>query len=141
MEVRLRLAGQADEGALHELDRLARGGDLERIAVIRESVADRRCLVAESNRIVGYAVTAPVHFFARDFVELIVVHDAFRRRGVGRALLRAAVDRAGTARVFSSTNASNEAMQSLFAADGWTLSGQLEGLDEGDPEIVYFIDQ
>jgi ribosomal protein S18 acetylase RimI-like enzyme len=72
---------------------------------------------------------------------LIVVHDASRRRGVGRALLRASVDRAGTARVFSSTNASNVAMQSLFAAEGWTLSGRLDGLDEGDPEIFYFFDR
>lgn len=141
MEVRLRLADRADEGALLELDRLARGGDLGRIAVIRESVADRRCLVAESDRIVGFAVTARAQFFARDFVELIVVHDAFRRRGVGRALLRAVVERAGTPRVFSSTNASNEAMRSLFAAEGWTPSGRLDGLDDGDPEIVVFIDR
>lgn len=141
MEVQLRLARSADEPALRELDDAARAGDADRIALLREAVANGRCLVAEDDRIIGYAVTAPAHFFARDFVELIVVHDAVRRRGVGRALLRAAVDRAGTSRVFSSTNASNEAMKSLFAAEGWTLSGQLDGLDEGDPEIVYFIDQ
>jgi hypothetical protein len=32
-------------------------------------------------------------------------------------------------------------MQSVFEAGGWTLSGQLDGLDEQDPELVYFIDQ
>jgi hypothetical protein len=43
--------------------------------------------------------------------------------------------------VFSSTNVSNTLMQSVFEAGGWTLSGQLDGLDEQDPELVYFIDQ
>jgi GNAT superfamily N-acetyltransferase len=70
-----------------------------------------------------------------------MVHDGYRRRGVGRVLLRAAVDRAGTARVFSSTNLSNAAMRSLFTAEGWTLSGNLDGLDPGDPEAVYLTDQ
>ena len=28
----------------------------------------------------------------------------------------------------------------MFMAEGWTLSGQLHGLDEDDPEFVYFID-
>lgn len=32
-------------------------------------------------------------------------------------------------------------MRSLFTADGWTLSGYLDGLDQNDPEVVYFIDQ
>jgi GNAT superfamily N-acetyltransferase len=139
--VHLRLAEVADEHAVHELDVLTRGADAERTALIHEAVASRRCLVAEGDRIIGYVVTEPRHFFARDFVELLMVHDSCRRRGVGRTLLRAAVDRAGTSRVFSSTNESNLAMRSVFASSGWTLSGQLSGLDEDDPEIVYFIDQ
>ena len=141
VQVKLRLAENADEREMRELDDLARGGDIERIAFVHEAVASRRCLVAEGDRIIGYAVSSPRHFFDRDFVELLVVHNDHRRCGVGRALLRAVVDRADTSRVFSSTNESNTAMQSLFAAEGWTLSGHLEGLDEGDPEVVFFIDQ
>ena len=141
MRPQIRLADITDERGMYELDGLARRGDAERIAFIHEAVAGRRCLVAEGDRIIGYVVTAPGRFFARDFVELLVVHDDFRRRGVGWALLRAAVDRAGTSRVFSSTNESNMAMQCLFASADWTLSGQLSGLDESDPEVVYFIDQ
>ena len=141
MHVRLRLAGEADEDALQQLDGLARGGDVERNAFIHEAVTSRRCLVAEGSEVVGYVVTAPGRFFDRDFVELLMVRDASRRRGVGRALLRAAVDRSGTSRVFSSTNESNAAMRALFTAEGWTISGRLDGLDRGDPEVVYFIDQ
>jgi hypothetical protein len=43
--------------------------------------------------------------------------------------------------VFSSTNESNAVMRSLFTAEGWTHSGRLDGLDQNDPEVVYFIDQ
>jgi len=32
------------------------------------------------------------------------------------------------------------AMRSMFASEGWTLSGQLDGLDEHDPELIYYID-
>ena len=141
MQVRLRLASDADKPAMHQLDGLVRGGDVDRSALIHEAVASRRCLVAVARDVVGYVVTAPRQFFDRDFVELLVVHDDYRRRGIGRALLGAAVDRAGTSRVFSSTNESNVAMRALFTAEGWTLSGRLDGLDPGDPEVVYFIDQ
>jgi hypothetical protein len=47
---------------------------------------------------------------------------------------------AGTSRVFTSTNQSNEAMQALLMSGGWVLSGILVGLDEGDPERVFFHD-
>jgi GNAT superfamily N-acetyltransferase len=141
VQLRLRFACDADKHALQQLDELARGGDVERNTFIHKAVASRRCLVAQGRDVVGYVVTAPRQFFACDFVELLMVHDDFRRRGVGRALLRAAVGHAGTSRVFSSTNESNAAMRSLFTAEGWTLSGRLDGLDCGDPEIVYFVDQ
>ena len=141
MQVQLRLAGDADKQAIQQLDGLARGGDVGRNSVIDEAVASGRCLVAEGREVVGYVVMAPRRFFGRDFVELLVVHDDYRRRGVGQALLRAAVGRAGTSRVFSSTNESNAVMRSLFTAEGWTHSGRLDGLDQNDPELVYFIDQ
>jgi GNAT superfamily N-acetyltransferase len=141
MQVALRHADRADERDVRELDQRARAGDVERIAFIHEAVARRCCLIAEGDGIIGYAVFVPRHFFARDFLELLFVHEDYRRRGVGRTLLRAVVDRADTPRVFSSTNESNTAMQSLFAAEGWALSGRLDGLDEGDPEVVYFIDR
>ena len=141
MDVLLRLASDADKQALQQLDALASGGDVARDVLIHEAVANGRCLVAEGRGVAGYVVTASRHFFGCDFIELLVVRDDDRRRGIGRALLRGAVDRAGTSRVFSSTNESNAPMQSLFTAEGWTLSGRLDGLDEGDPEVIYFIDQ
>jgi GNAT superfamily N-acetyltransferase len=88
----------------------------------------------------GLAIVRPRHFYGRDFVDLLLVSPDSRRQGVGRLLLREAVRHSGTVRVFTSTNRSNLAMQGLLAAEGWCLSGQLDGLDEGDPELVYYVD-
>ena len=58
--------------------------------------------------------------------------------GIGRNLLRAALAAAGTEQVFTSTNTSNQPMRSLLQAEGWSFSGELDGLDEGDPELVFY---
>ncbi len=52
-------------------------------------------------------------------------------------LLAAAEDACRTEKLFTSTNASNGAAQRLFASAGFVRSGQIEHLDEGDPELVY----
>jgi GNAT superfamily N-acetyltransferase len=140
VQLRIRIAEGADEGAIRQVDAHARAGGAARIAFIGGAVHTARCVVAETDEIIGFAVTTPAHFFTHDFIDLLVVREDCRRRGVGRALLRASVDRASAPRVFSSTNASNAPMRSLLNAEGWSVSGQLDGLDPGDPEIVFFID-
>jgi GNAT superfamily N-acetyltransferase len=97
------------------------------------------CLVhLDHGSVTGFAVVRPAHFFGRDFIDLLMVDPARRRAGIGRALLRAACAAAGTGQVFTSTNTSNQAMRSLLRADGWSFSGELDGLDEGDPELVFY---
>ena len=83
----------------------------------------------------------PAHFFGRDFIELLVVDPGRRRAGIGRNLLRAALAAACTEQVFTSTNTSNQPMRSLLQAEGWSFSGELNGLDEGDPELVFYRDR
>jgi hypothetical protein len=68
VEVGLRFAMSSDEPGLRDVDPLARGGDVERIAFLREAVASGRCLIAEAGFIVGFIVSAPRHFFDRDFI-------------------------------------------------------------------------
>jgi hypothetical protein len=58
---------------------------------------------------------------------------------MGRELIRAAVAAESSAAVFTSTNQSNASMQALLESEGWSLSGKLDGLDEGDPEVVYYL--
>lgn len=136
----IRRATAADLTSLSMVDDAVTPGS-ERAALLGELVAGRgRCLVAEdAGAVVGYVAVAGRHFFGRDFVELLVVALDARRRGVGRALLRAAVEEAATEDVFTSTNQSNEPMRALLASEGWRLSGTLDGLDEGDPELVYLL--
>lgn len=137
-----RKATEPDVDRLFEVDELAARLDEQRRQLIREAVECEHCVVAVNGDgvVVGFVVTRPGHFFGRDFVELLAVDRSSRRAGVGRALLAGAVAVSISDRVFTSTNQSNAAMHELLAAEGWTVSGQLDGLDD-DPEIVYFVDR
>jgi ribosomal protein S18 acetylase RimI-like enzyme len=138
--VTLRAGEPGDEAGLIAIDHLAAGGDAGRAAELRLRVAQGECLVhVDHGTVDGYAVLRPGHFFGRDFIDVLVVAGSARRRGIGTALVRAAVERSGGDQVFTSTNRSNLAMQGLLSALGWQLSGELDGLDEGDSELVYFV--
>jgi GNAT superfamily N-acetyltransferase len=134
----LRSAREADVSAIVAIDphRPARPGE------IRALVGQQASLVAvERGEVVGFVGVRPGHFYRRDFIDLLLVAARRRREGVGRALLRAALRGASTFRVFTSTNESNTPMRELLRAEGWTRSGVLTGLDEGDPELVFFHDR
>ncbi len=97
-------------------------------------------MAVERGEIVGFLALRPGHFYQRDFIDLLYVAPGWRQRGIGRALLRAAVRNASTPRVFVSTNQSNTPMRQLLRSEGWSPSGVLTGFDEGDPEHVFFHD-
>lgn len=135
----IRPAGAGDLAGALRVDPLAARGDRDRAELLRASVRAGECLIFRHQAsVAGFVVTRRAHFFGRDFVELLVVDAAQRRAGLGRTLLRAAVAGASTAQVFTSTNMSNKAMRSLLRAEGWTFSGELSGLDEGDPELFFY---
>ena len=108
--------------------------------IVNAAVEAGECLVAvaSNGEVEGFVVTTVRSFFARDFVRLLAVSPRHRRSGIGSALLAAAIHRATTDVVFISTNESNSAMRALLVRDGWTYSGTLTGIDEGDPEIVFW---
>ncbi|HTR62008.1 MAG TPA: GNAT family N-acetyltransferase [Candidatus Binataceae bacterium] len=109
-----------------------------RRGVIGPAVAASRCAVARVDGIVrGYVLTQP-DFFGHGFVQLLVVHPDYRRRGLATTLMRAAELDAPTDKLFTSTNHSNVAAQRLLERLGFVRSGMIDNLDEGDPEIVYF---
>jgi GNAT superfamily N-acetyltransferase len=136
---RIRPATAVDLVSVLHLDPLAVAGDRARADLLRRCVAVGECHVHLTGGVVtGFVVRRPGHFFGRDFVELLLVDPAARRAGVGAALLRYALDTALSARVFTSTNASNAPMQALLRAEQWSFSGQLDGLDEGDPELFFY---
>ena len=104
---------------------------------VRAAVGQGHCQVAvHAGQVAGYVLTRD-DFFDYGFVSLVVVSPAHLRRGVGVRLLAAAEAACTTAKLFTSTNQSNLAAQQLFASAGFVRSGQIDHLDEGDPELVY----
>jgi GNAT superfamily N-acetyltransferase len=138
----IRRAGPDDLEAIFRADPIAASGDSDRCELLRLSVDLGECqLYIDREQVSGLMVVTPAHFFGRDFIELLQVVPERRRSGVGRALLRAALTAAGTPRLFTSTNKSNQPMRSLLAAEGWSFSGELAGLDDDDPELVFYQDR
>jgi GNAT superfamily N-acetyltransferase len=138
-QAEIRRAIAEDVGGIFRLDQFAVGGGRGRAEFLRRCVELGECLVhVDGGSVGGFAVVRPAHFFGRDFVDLLMADPARRRAGIGRALLRAAVASAGTEQVFTSTNTSNQPMRSLLRDEGWSFSGELGGLDEGDPELVFY---
>ena len=76
-------------------------------------------------------------FFHQPFIEFVMVAEANRRRGYGRALVDHCVSLSPAAKVWTSTNESNGAMQALLAKAGFILSGRVDNLDPGDPELIF----
>jgi GNAT superfamily N-acetyltransferase len=141
-QLSIRPAVADDLEAIFRADPIAASGDGDRAELLRLSVDLGECqLYVDHERLAGLMVITPAHFFGRDFIELLLVVPERRRSGVGRALLRAALAAAGTPRLFTSTNKSNQPMRSLLAAEGWSHSGELAGLDDGDPELVFYQDR
>ncbi|MGO9872182.1 MAG: N-acetyltransferase family protein [Acidimicrobiia bacterium] len=122
------------------IDDIARHPDGPRKRFLATHLAEHQMLIAEQGEeILGYVVQ-DCSFFERGFVHLLYVSEHHRRRGVGTALLVASVAACCTIRVFTSTNLSNERMQALLDKLGWVPAGQVDGLDEGDPEVFYYVD-
>jgi ribosomal protein S18 acetylase RimI-like enzyme len=85
---------------------------------------------------VGYAVVTR-HFFNFPFIDLLHVSDAQRRGGIGQALMDHCEVAHDADRIFTSTNESNAPMRRLLAKADWRVSGVIENLDPGDPELVF----
>lgn len=67
-----------------------------------------------------------------------MVAPALRGQGIGSTLLAALQQQCRTEKLFTSVNASNTGMQALLLRQGFVLSGQVDNLDDGDPELFYF---
>ena len=135
-----RRADGTDLAQVLELDRIEPVGHA-RTALLTERVHSGEVIVFQiGHELSGFVVVRRRAFFGRDFVELLSVSNGARRHGIGSALLHEAVSHSSSDRIFTSTNESNIGMRALLAKTGWQFSGHLDGIDEGDPEMVYFKD-
>ena len=126
--------------------RLANVGDCIRIAAvdpfrreeqISQAIAERQCFTAASDSgIVGFFILND-HFFGNSFIDLLIVRADCRCQGIGTALIDHAKRNRKTRKLFTSTNESNAPMQALLAKTGFRPCGQVDALDEGDPERIY----
>ena len=133
----IRDATSADTARVVALDTVATGEDSERRVSIERWIADGSMRVAvAAGEIIGYCVTARA-FFGQWFVVMLMVAEGARDQGIGAELLLDAQRQRDTAKLFTSTNLSNQPMQRLLARLGWRSVGIVYGLDEGDPELFY----
>ena len=134
MEIRqLRDEDIAAMGAASDLfSDLAEHEELVRRAM-REATA---CVAMLDGLAMGYALLEH-SFFGRGFITMLTVQSAYRRQGVGTALVRYMETLCRTERIFTSTNQSNRPMQLLLQNLGYRHSGTVDDLDPGDPELFY----
>ncbi|SMP69238.1 N-acetylglutamate synthase and related acetyltransferases [Serratia sp. CC22-02] len=134
----VRLATETDAAALIALDSAAED-EPQRAAQIRAWCGQGICYLAEEHGMaMGYGVLH-YHFFGCGFIEMLMVGDRYRRRGVGLVLIAALKSHCRHPKLFTSTNRSNLPMQRLLLNAGFVASGQIDNLDDGDPEQVFFI--
>ncbi|HIE6498290.1 TPA: N-acetyltransferase family protein [Serratia marcescens] len=134
----VRQATDSDVAALIALDSVAEH-EPQRAAQIRAWCGQGECYLAkEQDVVMGYGVLH-YHFFGCGFIEMLMVGERYRRRGVGQALITALKSHCRHPKLFTSTNRSNLSMQRLLLDAGFVVSGQIDNLDDGDPEQVFFI--
>ena len=134
----VRLAIETDATSLIAIDTVALH-EPKRAAQIRTWCAQAVCYIAEEQGVVmGYGVLN-YHFFGCGFIEMLMVGEHCRRRGIGLALIAALKSRCRHPKLLTSPNRSNLPMQRLLLNAGFIASGQVDNLDDGDPEQVFFI--
>lgn len=136
MGIEFRWASESDLPLVHGCDEKAQVDEGRRLELLR-AVRQRSCLLALREDPLGFAVLDH-SFFGHAFVSLICVAPAHRGQGVGLQLMSQIERHCRSAKLFTSTNASNEPARRLFARAGFVPSGFIENLDDGDPECIFF---
>jgi ribosomal protein S18 acetylase RimI-like enzyme len=136
-EVTIRIATMADADAVLSIDRIALTDGERRDAILADIQQGQLWLAELDGAPAGY-IMAGRTFFGFTFIELLIVDPRYRRRGVAQALIAAVEAWSPTEKLFTSTNESNLPMQHLCERLGYTRSGRIDNLDDGDPEIIYF---
>jgi GNAT superfamily N-acetyltransferase len=133
----IRPATAADLDALIGTDHVA-VHSADRRDAIAEWVALGQChLAAHDGAVAGY-VALTRSFFRSPFIEMLMVGAAFRRIGIGRALVEYCIGLTPPEqKLWTSTNESNAPMRALLPQLGFEQTGLFEHLDEGDPELIF----
>lgn len=112
--------------------------ELKREEKIAKSISNKECfLILADNKAVGFLIF-DYRFFDQGWIELIVIDEKHRGKGIGSQVINLVCELSKTNKVFTSTNYSNIQMQKALDKAGFSFAGKVNGLDEGDPELFYF---
>jgi RimJ/RimL family protein N-acetyltransferase len=111
---------------------------LNRKEKIAKAIMDDECLIVlADNREVGFVIF-DYRFFDHGWIELIIIDERYRGKGIGGKTLELICEQCKADKVFTSTNSSNTKMQRALTKANFTFAGKLNGLDDGDPEFFYY---
>lgn len=105
---------------------------------LNAALKEKRVFIAFVGRIPAGFLIWTKDFYSHYFIDLVVVHPQMRRHGVAIAMIRAMETFSAGNKLFSSTNKSNTAMQSVFERSGFVKSGFISHLDRNNPELIYY---
>ncbi|QPC46519.1 GNAT family N-acetyltransferase [Mangrovibacillus cuniculi] len=112
-------------------------GTTSRAENILQAILENRCIhITLEKQIAGF-ILYDNSFFEYPFVSLVMVDPLYQGKGLAGKLLRSVLVMINAEKVFSSTNESNKKMQSVFQKEGFIISGVIDHLDDGDPEMIY----
>lgn len=112
-------------------------GDDHRKVTITKAIINREVIVARIGaERVGFGIINR-SFFEHYFVALLVVHPDHRRQGIAMEIMRYIEKTCPETKLFTSTNESNTIARLFLARLHYIQSGEINNLDDGDPEIIY----
>jgi GNAT superfamily N-acetyltransferase len=124
---------------LHDLPEILgvmRTAPWEKTDYLERALQRSDVIVAEiDGAIAGYLVWNR-EFFSLPFIWLVTILPKHRHTGIASNLIAWVEERCVGLRIYSSTNASNAAMQRLLEGRGYQRCGEVD-VDPGDPEIFY----
>ncbi len=94
-------------------------------------------IIARMDEIVVAFAVVDNSFFDNAFIRWLFVAESHRRRGIGRGMVLALMERSATAKLFTSAPESNYAMRLLLDSLGWQNVGSVDGIDDADPAMFY----
>lgn len=139
--IRLRKATSKDKSIVVDFDyRLDKDEHIKfnREEKITKAIMDDECfMIFADNREVGFVIF-DYRFFDQGWIELIIIDEEYRGKGIGRKVFDLICEQCKTDKVFTSTNSSNTQMQKALAKADFCFAGKLNGLDDGDLEFFYY---
>jgi RimJ/RimL family protein N-acetyltransferase len=140
-KVSLRLATKDDKSLAIAFDYILdkyRYIELKREEKITKAISDKECfIISAGSTAVGFVIF-DYHFFDQGWIELIIIDEKYRGKGIGVQVFDLLCKQCKTDKVFTSTNGSNLPMQKALTKAGFTFAGKLDGLDDDDPEFFYY---